>query len=418
MTAAGGHAAGGHGLAPWATEADASTLARGLNLAIRGGALPLLLGLRLAGLAGRPEGDALPVARGSFALASKVALDELFFCTEVASAPVVALQDRQRLAREARRAVRRWEREGWLADPAAYHEDPPPLTAARIHDRLSPWGRFRRLRFESGFAPRTGEPGRQRWLSYRRNRVAHAWLLEHRGRPRPWVVCVPGYRMGRPLVDFAGFRVHWLHRKLGLNVAVPVMPLHGPRSVGRRGGDGFLRGDFLDTVHAQAQAVWDVRRLARWLRAEGAPAVGVHGVSLGGYTAALLASLERNLDCVIAGIPAACFVRLIRTHAPRPAVRMLELFGVDFETLELLLRPVAPLAIAPRVPRARLFLYAGTADRLATADHARDLWLHWRRPRIAWYEGSHVSFLFEAKVEQLIEHALATSGLGRSRIPG
>jgi hypothetical protein len=57
------------------------------------------------------------------------------------------------------------------------------------------------------------------------------------------------------------------------------MPLHGPRRVGRRGGDGYLSGDFLDTIHAQTQAVWDIRRLIAWLRAEGAQRVGVQGVS-------------------------------------------------------------------------------------------------------------------------------------------
>ena len=108
--------------------------------------------------------------------------------------------------------------------------------------------------------------------------------------------------MGRVSVDFTGFRVRWLHRELGLNVAIPVMPLHGPRSQGRRGGDGFLSGNFVDTVHAQTQAAWDVRRLIDWLRSFGAPAVGIHGVSLGGYTAALVASLDPKLDCAVVGI--------------------------------------------------------------------------------------------------------------------
>ena len=89
-------------------------------------------------------------------------------------------------------------------------------------------------RFESGYTPHPGEPGRERWLGYAANRTAHARLLEHPGAPRPWLVCIPGYRVGQVAVDFTGFRTRWLHRTLGLNVAVPVMPLHGPRRAGRQ----------------------------------------------------------------------------------------------------------------------------------------------------------------------------------------
>ena len=85
--------------------------------------------------------------------------------------------------------------------------------------------------------PHPGEPGRERWLAYEANRTGHAWLLKHPGPPRPWLVCVPGYRMGRPAVDFTGFRAGWLYKTLGLNVAIPVIPLHGPRRVGSRLGN-------------------------------------------------------------------------------------------------------------------------------------------------------------------------------------
>lgn len=386
------------------------------QLALRTGALPFLVGLRLArgGVAG-PDPE-LPAARGGLALAAKIALDEIFLCTEVLSAPVVSPGDGARLGRELRRGLELYEREGWIRDPARFHAAPPPLEGAHLHHGDSLWGRFRRLRYESGYEPHRGEPGRARWLSYRANRTAYAWLLEHPGPQRPWVVCVPGYRMGHPLVDFTGFRVHWLHRRLGVNVAIPVMPLHGPRSAGARGGDGFLRGDFMDTVHAQAQAVWDVRRLVAWLRAEGAPAVGAHGVSLGAYTAALLAALE-PLECVIAGIPTTDFVGLVRAHVPRLAVRMLERIGVDFESLERLMRVVSPLALPPRVPHERRFLYAGAADRLAPPDHALELWRHWERPTLTWYEGGHVSFLMERDVKRLIRTALERSGFIGPRRP-
>jgi len=70
------------------------------------------------------------------------------------------------------------------------------------------------------------------------------------------------------------------------------------------------------------------------------------------------------------------------------------------------LRVVSPLALPVRVGRDRRFLYAGVADRLAPPHHAWNLWRHWERPRVVWYQGSHVSFLFEPSVQSLLEEAL------------
>ena len=83
-----------------------------------------------------------------------------------------------------------------------------------------------------------------------------------------------------------------------------TLPLHGARAAGRRSGAGFLDAHPLATNAAFEQAVWELRRLAGWLRAQGSPALGVYGMSLGGYTAALFASIERGLACAVPLVPA------------------------------------------------------------------------------------------------------------------
>jgi len=384
----------------------------GDGLAARSLVLPWMLGLRWA----RPQLqlDDVPRMQPTLRLAAKVAADEFFFATEILRGRVpLSGSEWRRGGEEIEAAVALFRRRGWLASPLDYHSGPPALKRTRQRSVWKGAIRHEEVSFDSGYAPHPGEPGRARWRSYTANRTAHARLLRHPGPQRPWVVCVPGYRMGHPLVDFTGFRARWLHEKLGLNVAIAVLPFHGPRRVGRRSGDGYLAGDFLDTVHAQAQAVWDLRRLVGWLRAQGAPSIAAYGLSLGGYTAALLAALEPDLDAVVAGIPASCFLGLARSNAPAGVLRVAERMGFPFDAIERLLGVVSPLTMAPQVPHARRFVFAGSADRLAPPDQALALWNHWQRPRIAWYAGSHVSFLVEPKVRRLLREALRPGPLSQ-----
>ncbi len=391
----------------------------GAGIVARAAAAPITLGMRWVrhGVA-RPQAD-IPSAKFSLSLASKIALDDLFFASELVSATFVSLSHRSRLAREISGSLDFFESRGWLTDPSAYHELPPPMGETKVSAVHSAFGFYRHLEWESGYAPHPGEPGRERWLNFQSNRTAHAWLFEHPGEPRPWVVCIPGYRMGHHLIDFTGFKVRWLHGALGMNVAVPVMPLHGPRSQGSRGGDGFLSGDFVDTVHAQSQSVFDTRRLIHLLRSLGAPSIAAYGISLGGYTTALLSSLEKEIDCAIVGVPASDFVALLEGHMPDFAVRLAARIGLPFDSLRDLMRVVSPLAIEPLVPGDRRFIYAATHDGLAIPSQARDLWRHWNQPRIEWYQGSHVSFLWESKVKSLIVEGLSAAGmLDSERWPG
>jgi hypothetical protein len=392
----------------------AAALGRSVGLAIRALAAPGVLASRVVNQRLQKVAHEAPIAPPTLGLAAKVVLDEVFFLTEALTSRLVSLSERGRLIEEAAEALALYETRGWLDDPAGFHPEPPRLTAPMLR-----WGGRSRgldyvhLESPSEYEPHAGEPGRDRWLGYAANRTAHAWLLRHPGAPRPWLVCVHAYRMGFPFADFLAFPAMWLHRQLGLNVAFPTLPLHGRRKIGWRTGDGFLTGDYLDTIHLQAQAVWDVRRLIGWLRAEaGAPAVGVYGLSLGGNAAALLAGLEDDLACLIAGIPPADLLGLARWNVPPPLLQVFEHLGLMMSDGHMrLMRVISPLALAPRVPRERRFLFAAMADRLVPRQDVIDLWKHWDRPRLAWYAGTHVSFGWEREVRSLLEEALVKSRL-------
>jgi len=294
------------------------------------------------------------------------------------------------LAERLRAAAARHRERGWLDDPAGAHPVPPALEKPEIARRaLRGLGTVEELAFESEYEPLDPE-ARDAYLAVRPNRIARAWLWRHPSGGRPALVAIHGYSGGRPGLDARALEVVRLHRELGLDVALFALPLHGPRALGKRSGEGFFDGDPLWTSAALGQAVWDLRRLAGWLRSEGAPLVGTYGMSLGGTTAALFASVDGRLACAVPGIPAANLARFVWAQQPPGRRRALEAEGVSEALLDEAWAPVSPLRHRPRVaPEGRLIL-AAAADRLCTPEHARALYEHWDRCAIHWFAGSHV----------------------------
>ncbi len=319
--------------------------------------------------------------------------------------------DLARVSRETDRALTLFERQGWLAEPAAYHGVPQPLTRPVVEPQVHRGREFDHVRFNSEYRIHRDEPGGDRWSSheYRRNRVAHARVLRHDDPTRPWVVCVHGTGMGWNTADFRAFDVDRLHRDLGLNVALPVLPLSGPRRPRGRFQIQFPTNDHLDNVHGLAQSVWDLRRLTSWIRSIGGERIATHGVSLGGYVVALHAAFEPDLSCAIAGIPVSDFMTLFAGHQPRdPFVEVQDLVARG-STLH---RVVSPLEFAPTPAVDRRFIYCGLGDRfLDPVEQAYALWEHWDEPSVLWYEGGHVGFALSGVVRDFVTEALHRSGL-------
>jgi hypothetical protein len=83
-------------------------------------------------------------------------------------------------------------------------------------------------------------------------------------------------------------------------------------------------------------------------------------------------------------------------------------------------RVVSPLSFVPSIPKERRFIFAGYGDRLALPEQAQRLWEHWEQPRISWYAGSHVGYMFSKQVSDFLVHSLdecATAGMA-SNIAG
>lgn len=352
------------------------------------------------------NGDGVPTARPTPALTAQVALDEAVLGLMMRPSKFPSTADYERVGEELAEAAALYRARGWVDDPAAYHRTPPPLERPGIVQRRWLTDRYEHVVFESGYEPSHEEPAHERWLGYEAPKMAHAYILRHDD-DRPWLVCLHGFGMGFVAADFFAFKVPRLHHDLGLNLAFPVMPLHGQRTV--PGANDLLSFDLMNTVFGLTQAVWDTRRLLSWIRAQTDQPVGMYGISLGGYTGALLSTLE-PLDLAIAGIPAVDFPELFRHHAPNRverAARNQGLLGVNATDVH---RVISPIARPSLVPPDRRFIYAGLGDRMVPPPQPRALWEHWERPPIVWYPGDHVGFLWARKAHDFVADSLRSSG--------
>ncbi len=368
------------------------------------------LGIRL-----EPPLADVPAPPPSIAYGTRVALDDAMLSVMTWMQPPPSAAAVRDAVRESETAHALLTGRGWIEKPESFHVVPPAVDAVESSSLHIRGVDCEHIRFESGFEPHADLPGRDRWLSYRENRTCHAWIVRRR-EPGPWLVCVHGAGMGTPEMGIPAFRVQELHQRAGLNLALIALPVHGPRSSSRFSGADFLGLSPLDLVHAESQSVWDLRRLIGWLRAQEATQIGVLGISLGGYTTALLAGLEDGLACVIAGAPPSDLIATNEYLASSLEQRALQAAGMDAARDRAIHRVVSPLAVSPRPGRDRRFIFAATGDHFVPMTQVRALWNHWDRPRISWCTGGHVSALMQREPRRLIDEAIAAS-LGAAASP-
>jgi|GEM_PF-181487 len=365
------------------------------------------------------EDDTVVPVRTTAGLAAQVLLDEVVIAMFRHPRLLPRGVDYAAAAADIEAASVFFEENGWLERPSDYHDDPPAPTDAMSWKHQSAGMRYEHIVYPSEWEPHAGEPGRDRWLSHHSNRTAHAWAVKSAGRASDsWLICVHGFGMGHsPMLDLRSFRAPQL-RAQGVNLAFPVLALHGPRASGPVRGEGLMTIDLVDSMHGLAQSAWDIRRLIAWLRAErGARRIGIFGHSLGAHVAALVGALEDDVQCVICGIPEVDIPDMFRRHSPPEIERRAYQEGVLGPAADSVHKVVSPLALECRVPFEGRYIFAGLGDRMATFGHARKLWLHWGRPPLATYHGGHVGFFWSATVRRFVEDALRSCGLLRTAPP-
>ncbi len=275
--------------------------------------------------------------------------------------------------------------------PDSFFVPPPPAPMRASHvSSLPGGGAVVDLVWPSAHVPLVPEY-REEFAAHGENQTAYArWWRSPR--PRTTVVLLHGWGGGNWFIETRAFPIEYF-RRLGLDVIVFQLPFHGFRTPrGMRSGQLFPSPHVVRTNEAFGQAISDLRALRAWLLEQDVPAIGMAGMSLGGYTTALFASLVPDLAFAVPMIPAVSMSDLMwRPGDTSPARLRAVAAGVTLPLLEGVFRVHAPLHRAPLVAPERRFIIAARGDRITPPDQAERLWKHWERPPIHWFPGGHLA---------------------------
>ena len=156
--------------------------------------------------------------------------------------------------------------------------------------------------------------------------------------------------------------------------------------------------------------------LSQFLRARGSTAIGALGMSLGGYTTGLWASVAGpqdvgGIDFAVAMIPAVSMARLMWRHGEHSATRARAVkAGITEELLVDAFAVHAPTTRPVRIARERLAVIAGRGDRITPPDHAETLAAHWG-VAIEWFDGGHLAQVGRGEALRAVRRQLGAIGL-------
>jgi pimeloyl-ACP methyl ester carboxylesterase len=155
------------------------------------------------------------------------------------------------------------------------------------------------------------------------------------------------------------------------------------------------------------QLVFDHRGLFDYLRARGAPSIGVMGASLGGYSSALLATLDPVAFAVFL-IPLASIDRFAHDHGRLVGAKDEQL--AQAAALARAQAVVSPLSRTPKVAADRTIVIAGKADRVTGVEHSRMLARHFGT-ELQSFAGGHLLQLGRSTAFRQVFQMLQAAGL-------
>ncbi len=276
---------------------------------------------------------------------------------------------------------------------------PPPTELPRVSSRpanpLAEWiarGTVDNIAFPSSFTA-IHPAMRKHWSALTSNNIVRAQHWRHDDGPRPTLCVIHGFMGSSYLANGRFFSLPWYYRS-GYDVLMYTLPFHGKRAekLSPFSGFGYFSGGLSGFAEAMAQAVHDFRSIVDYLRHTGVGRIALTGISLGGYTSALVASVDDRLEAVIPNCPVVTPSTLFDEWFPaNKLVRLgLRLSNISRDELTAGLSYHCPLNYQPLLPKDRRMIITGLGDRMAPPDHAVKLWKHWNHCALHWFPGSHV----------------------------
>jgi hypothetical protein len=278
-------------------------------------------------------------------------------------------------------------------DPDTWSRPARPVHAWRVaRERPVRGGRRVHYVFRSPYAPLHPDFALP-WRAYDRLDQVHvdAWL--HDEPPTASLIITHGWGAGEPWMHRREFGFDELFAALGVDIWFYVAPYHGPRTP-----TGFASGvlhpspDLMRTNEAFAQTMQELRAVVDRVQARRPEApIGVMGSSLGGYTSALLASVEPRLRFAVPVMPPSCMASLFWSHAgSHPQRKVAEDRGFNLERFREAWALHSPLNHRPLVPWDGRLVVTAAGDLIVTPDHVDRLWQHWGRPHHHAFAGGHL----------------------------
>lgn len=276
----------------------------------------------------------------------------------------------------------------------------PPPTRVTEHP-VKPW-HYRPLgvpavdlRFESPF--HTLNPAMDaEYQRYQANRTAHAQYWRHPNGPRKTMIFVHGVVESWYGLNSLGFSLKWFYKR-GYDIVLFTLPFHGYRADWRSGpaGVGFFRPGFAHVNEAMLQGVCDLRVVLDYLFANGAPSVGISGLSLGGYHSAMLATADPRLSFCIPNSPVVSPIDMtLEWGSTRVLLRaLMQLSKVNVIDMRRTSAVHSPLSYEPQLDTDRVLIIGGAGDRLTPPKLVRLLHEHWEGSHLHWFPGNHVVHL-------------------------
>jgi pimeloyl-ACP methyl ester carboxylesterase len=354
-----------------------------------------------AGARGLPDRSELTLCQRLIVESSAIA--DLGLRTAVASVvsaamipPIVAETIRHSPRRE-RKNLRFYSELAAEHDPALSF--PAPRSTPRIYSRpanpVAEWianGPVHNIRFNSSFEP-VNPAMRDSWRRLTRNKVVRAQHWRHDDGPHPTLCVIHGFMGSAYLFNGLFFSLPWFYRS-GYDVLLYTLPFHGRRAekYSPFSGYGYFSHGLTGFAEAMAQAVHDFRSVIDYLQFTGVEKIALTGISLGGYTTALIAAVEDRLEAVIPNVPVVAVEAELDEWFPANKLFTLgrRIGGITRDEFAAASAYHSPLNYTPVIPRDRRLIITGLGDRLAPPEQAEMLWHHWDHCDLHWFPGNHI----------------------------